>query len=116
MGATRKLTAVLVTREANREEDMEQLHRHLETSSRPSARVMTLLSKLRSGDPLPEPSRRAESGSYLDRKQRAKEDEERNKSREPERERRYSSPKRDRENGNDDRRDRRRSRSRGRDW
>merc|ERR1712217_98659 len=114
-------------REANREEDMEQLHRHLETSSRPSARVMTLLSKLRSGDPLPEPSRRPEAGSYLERKQRQNDDEERNKSKEPDRERRYRSPGRDRgndrENGrgndresrDDDRRERRRSRSRGRD-
>merc|ERR1712113_731062 len=39
--ATRKLTEVLVKRIDTREQDLEMLHRHLETSNRPSARIMT---------------------------------------------------------------------------
>merc|ERR1712087_942965 len=42
--ATKKLTIALIKRTDTREEDIQMLHRHLETSNRPSARVMTLLS------------------------------------------------------------------------
>merc|ERR1712203_586422 len=85
--ATRKLTEVLVKRIETREQDLEMLHRHLETSNRPSARIMTMLSKLRSGEPLPEADRRVAPGSYLDRmqKQKAADDRNRSRSRQPQR-------------------------------
>merc|ERR1712228_625948 len=84
---TRKLTEVLVKRIDTREQDLEMLHRHLETSNRPSARVMTMLSKLRSGEPLPEADRRVAPGSFLDREKKQKEavDRKRSRSREPQR-------------------------------
>merc|ERR1712066_1046825 len=94
--ATRKLTEVLVKRNETREQDLEMLHRHLETSNRPSARVMTMLSKLRSGEPLPEADRRIAPGSYLDKMQKQKEEDarKRSRSREPQREGRRDSPSR----------------------
>merc|ERR1712151_1400632 len=70
--ATRKLAEVLQQRTESREKDIELMHRHLETSNKPSARVMMMLGKLRSGEPLPEPDKRIAPGSYLDRKQREK--------------------------------------------
>merc|ERR1712232_798521 len=48
--------------------DIELMHRHLETSNKPSARVSMMLSKIRTGDPLPEPDKRIAPGSYLDKK------------------------------------------------
>jgi len=71
--ATRKLAEVLQKRSATREQDVELMHRHLETSNKPSARVMMMLGKLRSGEPLPEPDKRIAPGSYLDRVEREKE-------------------------------------------
>jgi len=71
--AIRKLAEVLQKRSATREQDVELMHRHLETSNKPSARVMMMLSKLRSGEPLPEPDKRIAPGSYLDRVERDKE-------------------------------------------
>jgi len=71
--ATRKLAEVLQKRSATREQDVELMHRHLETSNKPSARVMMMLGKLRSGEPLPEPDKRIAPGSYLDRIEREKE-------------------------------------------
>merc|ERR1712113_876592 len=63
--ATRKLAEWIQLRADTRERDVEQLHRHLETSNKPSARVMMMLGKLRAGDhvtPLPEPDRRIAPG------------------------------------------------------
>merc|ERR1712217_352422 len=71
--ATQKLAEALLRRDATREKDVEELHRHLETSNKPSARVMTLLNKLRSGEPLPEPDKRIAPGSYLDKLERERE-------------------------------------------
>merc|ERR1711920_1217375 len=67
--ATRKLAEWLQQRPDTREQDVEQMHRHLETSNKPSARIMMMLGKLRASDflaPLPEPDRRVAVGSYLD--------------------------------------------------
>merc|ERR1719433_2362279 len=71
--ATRKLAEVLQKRSETRKQDIELMHRHLETSNKPSARVMMMLGKLRSGEPLPEPDKRIAPGSYLDRVEREKE-------------------------------------------
>merc|ERR1712232_1501595 len=70
--ATRKLAEVLQNREATRKEDIELIHRHLETSNKPSARVMMMLGKLRSGEPIGEPDKRIAPGRYMDRVQREK--------------------------------------------
>merc|ERR1712039_503545 len=77
--ATRKLAEVLQNREATRKEDIELIHRHLETSNKPSARVMMMLGKLRSGEPLGEPDKRIAPGSYLDRVEQEKEKNKRKK-------------------------------------
>merc|ERR1711920_373458 len=84
--ATRKLAEWIQLRSDTREQDVEQLHRHLETSNKPSARVMMMLGKLRASDflaPLPEPDRRIAAGSYMDIQNREKEkkEKERRKSR-----------------------------------
>merc|ERR1712151_1208076 len=71
--ATRKLAEVLQQRAETREQDIELMHKHLETSNKPSARVMMMLGKLRSGDPLPEPDKRVAIGSYVDVKNKEKE-------------------------------------------
>ncbi|CAK0889535.1 unnamed protein product, partial [Prorocentrum cordatum] len=71
--ATRKLAEVLHGRAATRKDDVEQLHRHLETSNKPSSRVMMMLGKLRSGESLGEPDKRVAPGSWLDRQEREKE-------------------------------------------
>merc|ERR1712039_892790 len=71
--ATRKLAEVLQNREATRKEDVELIHKHLETSNKPSARVMMMLGKLRSGEPIGEPDRRIAPGSYLDRMEQERE-------------------------------------------
>uniref|UniRef100_A0A7S1RZM9 Uncharacterized protein n=1 Tax=Alexandrium catenella TaxID=2925 RepID=A0A7S1RZM9_ALECA len=114
--ATRKLAEVLHNRKETREQDIELMHRHLETSNKPSARVMMMLGKLRSGEPLPEPDKRIAPGSYLDRKEREKErdKEEARGARGRSRDRRRSGRSRSRENRKSRSRDRRRSRSRDR--
>merc|ERR1712083_643310 len=78
--ATQKLAEALLRRDNTRDTDVEQLHRHLETSNKPSARVMTLLNALRSGGPLPEPDKRVAPGSYLDKKKQ-KQDQDKGKAR-----------------------------------
>lgn len=65
--ATRKLAEALQNRPGTRQQDMELIHKHLETSNKPSARVMMMLGKLRSNEPLGEPDKRVAPGSYLDR-------------------------------------------------
>lgn len=115
--ATRKLAEVLHNRKETREQDIELMHKHLETSNKPSARVMMMLGKLRSGEPLPEPDKRIAPGSYLDRKEREKEREKeearggRGRSRDRRRGGKSRSRDRDRRSRS---RDRRRSRSRER--
>merc|ERR1719293_576476 len=71
--ATRKLAEALQNRPQTRKEDVEIIHKHLETSNKPSARVMMMLGKLRSGESLGEPDKRIAPGSYLDRVEREKE-------------------------------------------
>merc|ERR1719293_144982 len=68
--ATRKLAEALQNRPNTRKEDIECIHKHLETSNKPSARVMMMLGKLRSGESLGEPDKRIAPGSYLDRLER----------------------------------------------
>jgi len=106
--ATRKLAEVLQRRSETREQDIELLHRHLETSNKPSARVMMVLGKLKPEDPLPEADKRIAPGSYLDKLEREKE------RRETDRDRRRDRRSRDRDRRSRSR-DRRRSRSRDRD-
>merc|ERR1719150_294631 len=77
--ATRKLAEVLQNRAATRKEDIELIHRHLETSNKPSARVMMMLGKLRSGEPIGEPDKRIAPGSYLDRLEQERERKERDR-------------------------------------
>lgn len=109
--ATRKLAEVLQRRSETREQDVELMHRHLETSNKPSARVMMILGKLKPDEPLPEADKRIAPGSYLDKLEREKERSKEDK------DRRHSG--RDRDRDRDPRRsrsrDRRRSRSRDRD-
>jgi len=109
--ATRKLAEVLHNRKETREQDIELMHRHLETSNKPSARVMMMLGKLRSGEPLPEPDKRIAPGSYLDRKEREKEreKEEARNGRGRSRDRRRSGRSRSRDHRRSRSRDRRRS-------
>jgi len=117
--ATKKLAEVLQNRPATRKEDIELIHKHLETSNKPSARVMMMLGKLRSGEPLGEPDRRIAPGSYLDRMEQERD---REKERKADRRsgpdsRRGRSRERERERtgrGRSRSRDRRRSRSRER--
>lgn len=71
--ATNKLAEVLASRTENRKEYVASIHRHLEVSNKPSAMVMMMLGKLRSGEPLGEPDRRAAPGSYADMRERSKE-------------------------------------------
>merc|ERR1711972_309331 len=71
--ATRKLAETLQNRPATRKEDIELIHKHLETSNKPSARVMMMLGKLRSNEPLGEPDKRIAPGSYLDRMEQERE-------------------------------------------
>lgn len=101
--ATRKLAEALEKRAATRKEDVELLHKHLETSNKPSARVMMMLGKLRTGQPLGDPDQRIAKGSYLDRMEQGRE--------EKSKERRRS---RGRGRSRSRSRGRRRSRSRGR--
>merc|ERR1711963_20503 len=105
--ATRKLAEALQNRPQTRK-DIELIHRHLETSNKPSARVMMMLGKLRSGEPIGEPDKRIAPGSYLDRMEQERE--------RKERERRGSTRgrSRDRDRRRSRSRDRRRSRSRDR--
>lgn len=71
--AATKLAGVLMGRKESRKTDLEQLNRRLETSNKPSAMVMMLLPKLRSGEAVGEPDRGPAPGSYLDLKdQKAK--------------------------------------------
>eukprot|EP00929_Paragymnodinium_shiwhaense_P102646 TRINITY_DN6585_c0_g1_i1.p1 TRINITY_DN6585_c0_g1~~TRINITY_DN6585_c0_g1_i1.p1 ORF type:complete len:318 (+),score=64.03 TRINITY_DN6585_c0_g1_i1:156-1109(+) len=105
--AVRKLAEILPKRVATKEQDIDLLHRHLETSNKPSARIMMMLSQLRSGEKLPEPDKRIAPGSYLDRKQKEE--------REKDRERRDDRDRRDRRSRSRRRRSRSRSRSRDRD-
>eukprot|EP00927_Polykrikos_kofoidii_P083539 TRINITY_DN8577_c0_g1_i1.p1 TRINITY_DN8577_c0_g1~~TRINITY_DN8577_c0_g1_i1.p1 ORF type:complete len:292 (+),score=55.42 TRINITY_DN8577_c0_g1_i1:77-952(+) len=109
--ATRKLAEVLQNRSATRKDDIDLIHRHLETSNKPSARIMMMLGKLRSGEPLGEPDKRIAPGSYLDRMEREKERKDRERT---ERSTRGRSRSRDRGRGRSRSRERRRSRSRDR--
>lgn len=93
--AVRRLAEAKAIRKVTWHTDVELLHRHLETSNKPSARIMMMLGKLRSCEPLGDPETRIAPGSYLDRMQRQAE--------------REKAERRDRD------RDRRRSRSRDRD-
>lgn len=70
--ATRKLAEALQNRPQTRKEDIELIHRHLETSNKPSARVMMMLGKLRSGESIGDPDKRIAPGSYLDRVEQEK--------------------------------------------
>merc|ERR1712217_190419 len=79
--AVTRLSISMARREATKERDIEALHKHLEISSKPSARVMTLLSALRTGDALPEASKHADHGSYIDKQRKKKHDEDRKRSR-----------------------------------
>eukprot|EP00928_Gymnodinium_smaydae_P078944 TRINITY_DN62996_c0_g1_i1.p1 TRINITY_DN62996_c0_g1~~TRINITY_DN62996_c0_g1_i1.p1 ORF type:complete len:309 (+),score=51.55 TRINITY_DN62996_c0_g1_i1:44-928(+) len=107
--ASWKLAEVLQQR-GNKAEDIECMHRHLETSNKPSARVMMMLGKLRSGEKLPDPDKRIAPGSYLDKMQNLKDHKsDRDRERDRDRDRQRS---RSRDRGRD--RDRRRSRSRSR--
>merc|ERR1719412_1002415 len=106
--ATRKLAEALQNRPQTRKEDIELIHRHLETSNKPSARVMMMLGKLRSGEPIGEPDKRIAPGSYLDRLEQERERKERDRRDGSRRDR-----SRDRRHGRRSRsRERRRSRSR----
>merc|ERR1712190_267873 len=94
--ATRKLAEWIQNRTETREADIDCLHRHLETSNKPSARVMMMIGKLKSTDimaPLPEPDKRIAPGSYLDL---IAKDKERKKDRSKSRDRRRH-PSRDRD-------------------
>merc|ERR1711948_46312 len=107
--ATKALAQALAKRESTREKDVEELHRHLETSNKPSARVMLLLNKLRAGEPLPPPETRVAPGSYLDKKRKKEEEEKKKKDRSRSREQRHRSPERSdrgRARGSGDRDDR----------
>jgi len=112
--ATRKLAEALQNRPNTRKEDIELIHKHLETSNKPSARIMMMLGKLRSGDPLGEPDKRVAPGSYLDRVEREKKEKEEEKRNDRRGGRRSRSRSRDRGRGRSRSRDRRRSRSRDR--
>lgn len=68
--AVSKLADVLGRRKDTRKQDMEDLHKHLEISNRPSAMAMMLLGKLREGLPLGQPDRAPAPGSYRDRAER----------------------------------------------
>jgi len=74
--ASMKLAGVLASRK-ERKADIQALDRRLETSNKPSAMVMMLLPKLRSGEPVPEPDRAPAPGSYADlREQRGRREKE----------------------------------------
>lgn len=103
--AKSKLADLMVARKSSRKEDLASIERHLETAARPSAMVMMLIGKLRSGQPLPEPPKQASAGSFLDRQQRE---------RERDRDQRDRDRDRERDRDRDRERDRRRSRSRSR--
>mmetsp|Transcript_9550 Transcript_9550/g.24948 ORF Transcript_9550/g.24948 Transcript_9550/m.24948 type:complete len:305 (-) Transcript_9550:106-1020(-) len=103
--ATRKLAEVRVMRAATWKDDIELIHKHLETSNKPSARIMMMLGKLRSGEPIGEPDPRVAPGSWADRKEQEKERAKRDK----------KSRSRDRGRARSRSRDRRKSRSRDRD-
>merc|ERR1712048_779503 len=60
--AARKLAEAKAYRSDTWATDCALLHKHLETSNKPSARVMMMLSKLRSKEPLPEPDARVAPG------------------------------------------------------
>jgi len=75
--AATKLAGVLMGRRERRKEDLEALDKRLETSNKPSAMVMMLLPRLRSGEPVGEPDRGPAPGSYADlREQRVRRDQE----------------------------------------
>jgi len=116
--AVRRLVEAKVIRKATWEQDKVFLHTHLETSNRPAARIMMMLGKLRSGEPLGEPDKRIAPGSYADRMERQRSREKRRneeeRGRDRDRDRRDRS--RDRDRRDRDRRDRRNdSRDRSRD-
>lgn len=112
--ATRKLAEVLQNRSSTRKDDIELIHRHLETSNKPSARIMMMLGKLRSGEPLGEPDKRIAPGSYLDRMEREKERKERDRQDRTSGSTRGGGRSRSRDRRRSRSRDRRRSRSRDR--
>lgn len=115
--ATRKLAEALQNRPNTRKEDIDLIHRHLETSNKPSARVMMMLGKLRSGEPIGEPDRRIAPGSYLDRLEQEREREKERKAEKGSRatETRRGGRSRERQGrGRSRSRERRRSRSRER--
>merc|ERR1712217_656425 len=111
--ATRKLAEVLQQRMETREQDIALMHKHLETSNKPSARVMMMLGKLRSGDPLPEPDKRVAIGSYVDQKNKEAEEKKRSKDKSRSRGRRRRSSTSSSSTSRD--RDRRKKKSRSRD-
>jgi len=79
--AESKLSDVLAKYDKDRRRQyMEELEKHLETSSRPSAMVMMSLKKLGNGEPLGKPGRPA-PGCYLERMQREQRDRGRRRSR-----------------------------------
>mmetsp|Transcript_10455 Transcript_10455/g.29076 ORF Transcript_10455/g.29076 Transcript_10455/m.29076 type:complete len:284 (-) Transcript_10455:150-1001(-) len=111
--AAMKLAGVLMARKDRRKEDLEQLDRRLETSNKPSAMVMMLLPKLRSGEPVGEPDRAPAPGSYADlreqRGRRAREGERRGRSRSRSRGRQKDRSRSRRRGGSRERRKRSRS-------
>mmetsp|Transcript_797 Transcript_797/g.2179 ORF Transcript_797/g.2179 Transcript_797/m.2179 type:complete len:286 (+) Transcript_797:71-928(+) len=108
--AAMKLAGVLMARKDRRKVDLEQLDKRLETSNKPSAMVMMLLPKLRSGEAVGEPDRGPAPGSYADlREQKAR----RAKEERSDRDRRGRSHSRGRQK--DRSRSRRRGRSRSRE-
>jgi len=112
--ATRKLAEVLVKRPETRQQDIQMIHRHLETSNKPSARVMMVFGKLKADDTIPEPDKRIAPGSYLDKQQIMKEYKEKSGRDRRDRGRSRSRERRQRERSRSKSRDRRRSRSRDR--
>eukprot|EP00929_Paragymnodinium_shiwhaense_P111965 TRINITY_DN80214_c0_g1_i1.p1 TRINITY_DN80214_c0_g1~~TRINITY_DN80214_c0_g1_i1.p1 ORF type:complete len:373 (-),score=67.80 TRINITY_DN80214_c0_g1_i1:133-1251(-) len=128
--AKRKIAEIIANREeTRREEDILFLHRHLETSNKPSARVMMIFSKLKFAVDekniqklIGEPDKRVAPGSYRDKVEREKKKEERKdrdkdrrRSRSWEKSRRSRSRSRDRRKASKSRsrsKSRKRSRSR----
>merc|ERR1712048_1267582 len=108
--AARKLAEAKAYRSDTWATDCALLHKHLETSNKPSARVMMMLSKLRSKEPLPEPDARVAPGSYRDRMDKEAKAKEEKKSRSRSRGRSRGRRRRSRTRS----RDRRKSRSRDR--
>lgn len=109
--ATRKLAEVLQKRPETREQDVEIMHRHLETSNKPSARVMMIFGKWKTGEPLPQPDKRIAPGSYLDRLEREREHRAEEGRGRRSRDRRRNERSRDRNSRRSRSRGRRRSRS-----